>query len=193
MEWFFSERREAMKTEKLSLALVIIILLILMVLGTCCAHNPKNFLSMNSGEYRAFLYFKEVYFATKVGKADLEKEADWRQDWAKSPEDYAAFLKNKLPFMNVVEPTSKDLKFLTEQSELLELFWEWSKINPRHLTADQRDFFEHFRQWEKVRTIEEEKDDREFISAFPWIDPDQLSIRDKVFLSEAGSAIVYSM
>ena len=66
-----------------------------------------------------------------------------------------------------------------------EALWEYySGISLANLTDDQQQRLQQFDQYVSARGLTEQ--DREFIKKFSWMNPDNLTTRDKLLLMEAG-------
>ena len=129
--------------------------------------------SVDPVKSRANRYFSRAYLETQVSDVAYQKPIP------SELEGKEQFLEENFPYINLRNPSKKDIAFLNANSEMLELYDNYLSINLTKLSDQEKKF---------LRTYKPTESDIEFIKNFPWINPKNLSDRDKIFAQNVAEA-----
>jgi len=137
-----------------------------------------------NGERVAERYFQSEYYRALASGLELSKEARS----SKLKPAIVAFLGMKPSYVDLSK--SRGMDFALANQDMLEYYQAYLMINPRRLTAEQKKLVKKFDEyWTSAKTKGLSSGDRELLFGFPWIDPENLSSRDKVFLMNVSRDI----
>jgi len=78
-----------------------------------------------------------------------------------------------------------DLNF--KDPEMAELYGHYQVIDPENLTVEQQQLLQRF------NALELTEKDKNWIRGFPWLNPETLSNKDKVFVMEIAREVAAAM
>jgi len=131
-------------------------------------------------EARAKKYFADLYNIDRTSVDCVIEDATGVPQELKGITD---FVHKLYPQIDLQNPSQRDAVFLKENSMMIQFYQEYTSIDVHNLTGEQRWMLNHF----DSSAVEEE--DRKLIPYFAWIDPNNLTDRDKVFLENVREGV----
>lgn len=128
----------------------------------------------NKGNERIDKYLRDVY-----QNADLNQISD--DTFRGSIEDYRNFIKQYMPYVKIDNPSKRDEAFLSQIRDI-NIVESYMTIDPTNFTEQQRNDLAEF------NALILTENDREYISSIPWMNPNKLTDKDKIWLIENARA-----
>jgi len=134
-------------------------------------------------------YFSGVY--EEGGYRELDKEE--RDKMLKTFDSYTnetkQYIKNNFSFVNFENPNDSDVRVFSLLEEVLNNYEDYQKIDPKHLTTEQKKDFKEYGDWRKeikreLKTQNMTEEDRMFLYLmFPYINLNKIGVREKVHMN----------
>ena len=104
--------------------------------------------------------------------------------------EYAELVKKHMPYVSATDPNQKDRVFLSKINDRCGLrdVLDYMEIDMENLTEEQKRDLEEANAYKMLES--DEKEHRKFLNDFPWIDYDNITDKDKIWLRKTGKGMI---
>ena len=123
-------------------------------------------------------YLKQEYLNADIAQPDYA--------YPQNIEEYTKLVNEHMPYVNITNPTQRDRVFLSNINDKcgLEDVLSYMEIDMKNLTEEQKRELKEANAYNMVEG--DEKEHRKFLEDFPWIDYDNMTDKDKIWLRKVG-------
>lgn len=143
-----------------------------------CRNNSKD----NRGNKGIISYLKTVYDST-------DPKEIHEGLYSSEVKRHGKIITGYLPFVDLKNPTNQDKAFICTVKDWDPIV-DYLTINPNKLTEEDKQTLNEYNSYIKDSSSHKlDKLDREFIGQMPWLNPDNLTNKDKIWLIYTASSI----